>query len=316
MKKRILSTFLAIMMLVSFLVACGSGNEGDSTTTAATTAQGAASGDAAVSETPAETEAPVLTDADHLGFAEENNEGKVFTILADTSRTYDFSSEALSGDLMNDAVYNRDLRAEEYLGVDIQYVWEDGSWSVRTAFNNKIKTAVDAGDKSYDLVSGTLVCTIPVAAEGYFLEGNHLTNLNWDAAWWLADMYDRFAIDNKLYGFIGDISQSLYKDMSVIFFNQRIWSEQKSDVNLYEIVRSGDWTVDKFIELTSDMAQDLDGNGTYDETDLAAFSLERVPLGTWQTCMNLKVVEYDQNGMPVVIGLNDRFITAYDKLGA
>ena len=39
MKKRILSAFLAIMMLVSCLVACGSGKEGDSTTTAATTAQ-------------------------------------------------------------------------------------------------------------------------------------------------------------------------------------------------------------------------------------------------------------------------------------
>ncbi|MFQ9149342.1 MAG: hypothetical protein ACLR5G_14285 [Eubacteriales bacterium] len=34
-------------------------------------------------------------------------------------------------------------------------------------------------------------------------------------------MNDNLAIDGKLYGFIGDASLSLYKDLSVIYFNKR-----------------------------------------------------------------------------------------------
>lgn len=85
-------------------------------------------------------------------------------------------------------------------------------------------------------------------------------------------------------------------------------------MNLFDLVRKGEWTVDKFIELISNMAEDLNGDGKYTEGDLLTFVGENVPLGTWQTAMDLKLVEKNAEGGYTVIGLNERFIDAYEKL--
>ena len=157
---------------------------------------------------------------------------------------------------------------------------------------------------------------MPASQQGLFAEGGNLAHVNFDQPWWVANMYDRYAIGGKLYGFLGDASLSLYKDMNVIFFNKRIWSEKKPDVNLYDLVRRGEWTLDKFIELTSDMAEDLNGDSTYTKNDLLVFGGERVPCGTWQTSLGLDVITLDTSGAPIVHGMTERFVNAYDKLSA
>lgn len=312
MKYRILATILATLMLVSTLLACGkSPDTGDAVTT---TAPAADVGTTTASETTAETAAPTVEDL--LGFPEENNNGNVFNILCGQHKAYEFGSESQVGEVVSDAVYQRDLAVEEYLGIDINVILEAGAWAERNSFNDKIVKAVNAGDNSYDLVNNTIVCTMPASQQGIFTEGGELPHVNFDQPWWIANMYERFAIADKLYGFLGDASLSLYKDMNVIFFNKQIWGEKKPDVNLYDLVRKGEWTLDKFIELTSDMAEDLNGDSVYNENDLLTFVGERVPCGTWQTSLGLDVVVLDEAGKPTVLGMTERFVNAYDKMSA
>ena len=311
MKHRILATILAALMLASSLLACGKNtNEGN----AVTTTVPAADTTTAASQTEATTAAPTVEDL--LGFPEENNNGNAFHILCATHLAYEFGAESQIGEVVSDAVYQRDLAVEEYLGIDIQVINEAGVWADRSAFNDKIVQAVNAGDNTYDLVNSSIVVTMPASQQGLFAEGGDLAHVNFDQPWWIANMYERYAIGGKLYGFLGDASLSLYKDMNVIFFNKRIWNEKKPDVNLYDLVRRGEWTLDKFIELTSDMAEDLNGDSTYNENDLLAFGGERVPCGTWQTSLGLDVITLDASGVPVVHGMTERFVNAYDKLSA
>ncbi len=127
-------------------------------------------------------------------------------------------------------------------------------------------------------------------------------------------MYERFSIANKLYGFLGDYSLSLYKDMSVIFFNKRIWSAVDAP-DPYALVRNNEWTLDTFIEIVSGMGQDLNGDGKFKlGEDRMTYVSEVVPGGTFQTTLELKVIELDENGMPQYLGLTDRFLTAYEKM--
>ena len=312
MKYRILASILAILMLTSTLLACGkSPDTGDAVST---TAPAADAGTTTASETTAETAAPTVEDL--LGFPTENNNGNVFNILCGQHKAYEFGSESQVGEVVSDAVYQRDLAVEEYLGIDINVILEAGAWAERNSFNDKIVKAVNAGDGSYDLVNNTIVCTMPASQQGIFTEGGNLAHVNFDQPWWIANMYERFAIGGKLYGFLGDSSLSLYKDMNVIFFNKQIWGEKKPDVNLYDIVRKGEWTLDKFIELTSDMAEDLNGDSQYNERDLLTFVGESVPCGTWQTSLKLDVITLDASGAPTVLGMTERFVNAYDTLSA
>ena len=154
---------------------------------------------------------------------------------------------------------------------------------------------------------------MPIAVEGYFLDGKSLPYCDFDHPWWIADMYDRFSCAGKLYGFIGDASLSLYKDMTVIYFNKRLWDENKAP-NPYDLVRNNEWTLDKFITLCSGMQRDLNGDGTYDETDQLTFLGEYVPCGTFQTSLQLDVVRIGSDGTPEYLGLTEKFLSAFEKL--
>ncbi|MBQ8397259.1 MAG: hypothetical protein IJX53_03545 [Clostridia bacterium] len=310
MKHRVLCSILAALLLLPTLAACG--RDGTAQNGSGTTAPVADTATTPV-ETEPETTAPSLEEI--LGFAKADNGGRPFTILSNSTSSYEFNVDALTGDVVSDAVFKKDQMVEEYLGIDLKIILENGSWAKRSGFNSKITQAVNSNDATYDLVSNMLVCTLPLAASGAFIDGNELPHVNFDQPWWLADMYERFSVSGKLYGFLGDASLSLYKDMSVVFFNKAIWEAQKPDANLYELVRNNEWTLDKFIELCSDMSRDLNGDGQYDsDNDQLTYFGEHVPNGTWHTALNLQLIEYDENGTPTYTGLTERFDTAYRKL--
>ncbi len=298
--KRTLSLSLAALTLLG-TVSCGGGSGTSETTTA-----------------PSETTAAETTESVEslLGFAKEDNGGKTFTMLVAESKNFDYNAEETNGDVVNDAVYEKNSSVEDYLGINFEFLYEDGGWNARETFNNLIKSDVMAGGGEYDLVSAVTVCSISASMDGVLLDGKSLPNVQFDKPWWLADMYNRFSVEGKLYGFLGDASLSLYKDMTVVYFNKRIWDEFKAP-DPYELVRNNEWTLDKFIELGSGMSLDLNGDGVYDETnDQLTFVGEGVPCGTFQTALELKVVNVKDGAAPEYIGLTERYITAYEKLAA
>lgn len=219
MTKRIVSAFLAIMMLVSFLAACSSGKEEATATT--TTAAQVADGTSA-SETPAETEAPAPTLEDILGFPEEDNGGREITILSNSNQKYEWSFGEQNGEVVNDATYARDTMIEEYLGIKFNIILEDGNSPSKNTFNDKVVNAINAGDDIYDMVNTIVIFNMLNVTKNVYLEGGQLPDVNFDNEWWLSDMYDRYGVAGKVYCFMGDYSLSLYKDMSVIFFNRNI----------------------------------------------------------------------------------------------
>lgn len=266
------------------------------------------------STTVTESTAAELTMKDILGFEKEDNGGKKFTIYADSNKSYEYDAEEITGDVVSDAVYEKNKSVEDYLGIEFDFRYAQCDWAVLDDFHATITNDIISGTGEIDLVSSVMVCTMPIVSNGYFLEGKSLEYANFDHAWWLSDMYDRFSIAGKLYGFLGDASLSLYKDMSVIFFNKRIWDEFKAP-DPYELVRNNEWTLDKFIEVCSGMSNDLNGDGAYTlEDDQLSFLAERVPAGTFQTALELKMVELDKDGTPKYVGLTERFQTAFEKL--
>ena len=296
--KRKISLALAFTLLLLTAAGCGAGD---------TKPSGGDNGTTAPEETTQSVESL-------LGFAKEDNGGKTFTMLINTSKSYEYDSEEATGDVVDDAVYYKNSAVEDYLGINLDFVIEDGAWNNRSAFNGLIQSDVMSGSKEYDLVSGITVCTMPIAVEGYFLDGKSLPYCDFDHPWWIADMYDRFSCSGKLFGFIGDASLSLYKDMTVIYFNKRIWDNYKAP-NPYELVRNDEWTLDKFIELCSGMADDLNGDGTFDETnDQLTFLGEYVPCGTFQTALQLEVVKIGKDGTPEYLGLTEKYVSAFERL--
>ena len=193
--KKITAMTLLLAMALS-VASCGGGN-GD-TNNDTTTSAGGDTTTAAPEDTSPKLELP-----------DKNFGGTEFTILSSDLNSYEYDAEEQTGDIVEDAVYKRNSKVEELLGVDFNIISQPGDWPARDTFNGLIKNSVLAGDGEYDLISGVAVIVMQLSTEGYFVNANNLKYIDFDNPWWVQGMNDNLAIDGKLYGFIGDASLSL-----------------------------------------------------------------------------------------------------------
>ena len=57
-----------------------------------------------------------------------------FNILCRTEWAYEFDVEEQTGDLVSDAIYERNSKVEERFNVDLVYSEVDGSWGAQNTF--------------------------------------------------------------------------------------------------------------------------------------------------------------------------------------
>ena len=100
--KRTLSMLLLCALLLS-AVACSSKKSDDA-------GDNTANGTDTASDTETETEDP---EAALFRIEKESNGGKTFTILTSDQCNYEFLADELTGELLNDAVYNRNATVGE-----------------------------------------------------------------------------------------------------------------------------------------------------------------------------------------------------------
>ena len=296
MQKKLLSLFLLASLILS--TACGAEKTPDNETTA-----------------PSDTTASAETsdNTPKLGVTKEDNGGREFNILIPTHAKYEYDVEQ-TGDIVDDAVYSRNMNVSDLLGIKFNFTVQDGHWDQRSAFVNTISNDVLSGDGQFDLISGLLVAVAPSTQEGYYIEGGNLEHCDFSKPWWVQGMYDNFSIGGKLYEFIGDSSLTLYKDLSVVYFNKRIFDDYSLE-DPYAIVRSGDWTLDKFIELGTATGSDVNGDGVWDiKTDQFGTDCERIVLGKMEVAIGADPFERNGDEITIAPGLSERFVTAYEKL--
>ncbi|MBO5701625.1 MAG: hypothetical protein J6S71_04235 [Clostridia bacterium] len=255
--KKIISLFLAVLMLLPLAVGCAESGGEDTT-------DGGAAGNSTpnAATTVPETESPY--DAD--GYLKDripedlNYGGEVVDVLYwSNAKNVEYTAED-DGDSINSSIYFRNLKVEDRIGVTFNWIGEKGDYGQRNDFNNLI--AVDlSGDCTYDIISAYSTTIAMAATYGYAVDLMEYSNiLSLDMPWWGADLTDMATINGKLYFATGDISTNYLLRMYGTFFNKSIITDNKLE-NPYDLVDSGNWTVDKFIEIASTIKGDPVGGG-------------------------------------------------------
>lgn len=260
---RTLACLLAGLMLFTAM-ACGkadNGNEATETTTAATTAP--------ASDTTAATEATTLYPDD---LPEDlRYDGKVVTFLYREEIASEFTADSLTGDIVNDAIYESTLSVEERLGVDIQTVLRKGhTTDVRDEYMNHIENQVMAGDDTYDWTDMMIGNATVRAQTGIYRNLLTLENLDLSKPWYIPNMVETVSIAGRLFFVSGDASLGYLKSAFCIYVNQKL-AENYGAGDLDALVKEGKWTVEKVAQLATLAAQDLDSNGTFNLNDQLGF---------------------------------------------
>lgn len=223
-----------------------------------------------LSESVSQTEA--ATDnmtADTLG--DLDLEGAVVTFLYRDEVSSEFYAEELDGELVNDTLYNNRIAVETRLNADIEIILMAGHYvEAREPYMNAIKNAVSAGDDLYDWVDLMIGNSSVMMQNGIFTDIAGNEHIDLDKPYYLRDMINNVAINNRLYFISGDASLGYLKCLFCIYYNTTL-AENFHIENLYEVVDNGQWTVDRLSQTARITCADVDGNGKYDEQDILGF---------------------------------------------
>ena len=216
----------------------------------------------------------------------------------------DLKADELTGDPVNDAVYERNQNIEGLLNCDLE-VYEMGSFGASGTINvgSDLKNNLLAGNP--DGIYAGFVNGISLSA---LISGEVLYNLNdidtlgLDNEWWYQSANDSMVINNKLFAATGDFSVRGLVSMTSIFFNKTLLNRYEQLENPYDLVRSGKWTIDKLTEYANVMTE-IGGDGTLDVDDQVGFVSEWGSGYYYVSAAGIRA--YENNGTDVVFGMNN-----------
>lgn len=164
------------------------------------------------------------------------------------------------------------------------------------------------------MVAGFQAYIVTPALEGYFLNILDMNHINPDADWWSKKCNEITTVNGQLYMITGDIALSMWESIYTLFFNKQLASEYNIG-DLYELVKSGKWTLDKLYELSEKVSGDLDGNGVYDENDLYDFaSSDDNHARVWFVPCDLHITTRGEDGFMKMSYNTERTQNALEKL--
>lgn len=275
-KRSILAILLAALLTMS---AVGCGNTSVEETKATDT-------------TAVETEEVVNFSTVAKTYDDRDYEGYNFRVADRVSGWYtrDVYAEELTGEPINDAVYNRNTALENAMNIKI----------VELPFevpSNDLKTAVIAGTDEFDTVTDSIASCAALVTQNMIMDYRNISTVKTDASYWDAQLYKDCMIMGHSFFMTGDISMMDNVATWCMLFNKDIITDYSLE-SPYDLVNEGTWTLDKMSEMASSVTTDTDGDGKWTDADVYGFVTEGYnSLALWE-CAGFKIMECDEDGIP------------------
>ncbi len=295
MRKTISLLLSALLLLSTF--ACGTATTETESNTAETT--------------PPETESvetELTADLPDITFAGAN-----YTSLIRTEWAYEFVTEENAADVVDDAIYRRNLAIEETY--EVKLVFEDvaGSWNAQSTYINTIRNSITAGDSQYDMAASYQAYLVPLAMEGLFLNIMDMNHIDTTKPWWSAESAKSLTLFDCLYLATGDIALTMWENLFVMFYNKQMATDyQIPDLNA--LVLDGEWTIDKQTEIARMVSVDTDGDGNYTDKDTYGYGTGMVNHArVFVVTCDLPIAKVNDDGIPELTYFTEKTITALER---
>ncbi len=296
MKKKAL--FLSLLMLASSFASCGE------STTETTPQSGETK--SAVETQPVETEIPDdLPDMDYAGA-----EFRIYTRECCLNHKNGVYMPEQVGDVVSDAVYNRNLTVEERFNVHIAepILAPDAE---ATALN----ASVQAGDDMCEVAIWHYKHLGDSAAAGYLADISQAGYIGFEKPWWYQKVNDAYSIADHAYLIVGMYDLDNYLDNICLYFNKNMIIDLTGDDDLYSVVKEGGWTLDRMKEIAALAGVDTNGDGTMDMlTDNFGYGMPSGFGFVYQFAWEQPVTIRNSEGYPEDASNTERMVTMVETL--
>ena len=246
--RRILSAFLAVIVLFAALSGCQNPGDPDTGSSSPSLPTETVTDSVPEAETEEKSVWDSLSPVDYGGYT--------FNILSfDSSFLTDWIvAEEMTGELLNDSVRERNLAVESLYNIGIELE----TFDYDTAFNSMINE-VTAGTGAYDIAFQWAMKLPGAAAQRALYNLYDILEIHTDASWWNGDSVEALTLlPGKLYYAANAINCSNAYDCAGLFFNSRLVDAYSLD-SPYELVKSGDWTLSRMYGMMETVMSNMDG---------------------------------------------------------
>ncbi|MBE6539948.1 MAG: hypothetical protein E7674_04320 [Ruminococcaceae bacterium] len=300
--KRALAVILLTLLLAAALVACN--------------------------DTPEEN--PSMSDVSDSGeyvanVPEKDYKGEKIIFLAsgvnETANSEILYNEYANGDenqipeVVNDALRERaNMLYEQYgLVLEEKYIYDKSRHHGDTI--NYMRDDLVTGAKSYHVAAPCLYDCAALAAEGILVDllSGEIPYLDMSQPWWDQSFNSEMTLNGALYFTIGDIGITNKDATSCIAFNKNLIVEYGLD-SPYDLVDNNEWTIDKVIEMSKTIKNDLNQDGKIDYQDQFGYGGQYDDMWFLFYASGERTASIGADGWPEITIYNERSVDVIENI--
>ncbi|MBP5269418.1 MAG: hypothetical protein ILO42_00505 [Clostridia bacterium] len=231
---------------------------------------------------------------------------RTITLLYWSDREHEeFIAEAQNGEMVNDAIFTRNTRVEERLGITFNYKTTEGNATAAhiSNFVDTVRQGIKSGSMPYDMVAAHSFTIGSCAVNGLLSDIRNAEYLDFSKPWWPDSLIEDATIKGKLFFASGDISANTLYMMYVTFFNKSIIDNLGLELP-FDLVDRNEWTIDKMFEMCNDTYVDTDTNGNATIGDFYGQYAYTLHLDVFFTGAGIKILDVSND----TIKISDDFI--------
>jgi len=308
--KKTMAFILALIILLS-AVSCSesTANSADDTSSTGSAEIESTAGEAV--EEAAPEEAKMLPDLDPT----LNFDGAEVRIMEHPVGAGDWSdwgsrdlyAESLTGEPINDAVFERNTYVEDTLKVKLNILEV-------ADMPGTIQKQSAAGTGDYHISTARIQSLPGTVMGGYLMNLHDIPNMDLTKPWYDSKCIEEASLYDLLFYVTGSMIILDDDSTGAMVFNKQLITDHNLE-NPYTLVAEGTWTLDKMEALADVVDSDLNGNGKVDiEGDRFGILWQNDAIISYMHGGGSKIVEKNADGEPEFIFNSENTINLMDKL--
>ena len=302
--------YTSMMLLASMLILCVSCGSDAGEPSGGETAAG---DETTTSEETTGRYDPGLPDADFGGYE------FTFAVRGEEGVQYhwngtDIVADEQNGDILNDAVYERNnyLRDKYNVKIAAKFCGGTSTSTSGSEMSKVISSSIMSGDADFDAILTSPYDSVGYVMNEYVTDLSKINNMDLTREWWDQNVTRDLSFGSKVYMASGDISYIDNKATHVMVFDKQLVDEYDID-DPYEDVRSGKWTLDKFFANCDKVTADLNGDNVFSKEDRFGYAY-------WQDAAFAFIYSTGnsfgeiRNGEPELTLYSERMVDSWQKL--
>jgi len=231
-----------------------------------------------------------------------------------TQNTYDpnfynvVDWEEITGERLNDAIYNRNRYIEEQLNCVMNVVSGGHPAGI-------LEEAVIAGTGEVDLAYGLMGYGGGLIQKGYLMPFSDLPNVDMTQPYWDQGAQENLMVLDKMYYGYLDFGFDHYDSMTVLFYNGILVDKYQIE-DPYDLWKNNEWTIDKMGEMIEMVSSDENGNGKFElESDVYGLAGREYNFQPMLFASGASLVSWDKETSLFKLNLmEERFINIAEKI--